>query len=254
MKSIAAAFTFFTRLPFWRLKAFQVPQKYYSRVVYFWPAVGWLTALVMAGTLWLSAQVLPYGIAVLFALLSRLLMTGALHEDGLADFLDGFGGGTSRERILVIMKDSHIGTYGVIGLIFYFALLYLLLFSMPLHLACVVIFAGDPLCKYISSYIIRVLPYARTAETSKNGTVYQRMGWGVFVISTFLGLLPLLFLPDFSYLTAILLPMVVFAALISVMKKKINGYTGDCCGAIFLLCELSFYLGILLTQKIWMFI
>lgn len=53
----------------------------------------------------------------------------------LPDFFDGFGGGTSRERILSIMKDSHIGSYGVIGLILYFALLYTLLSSLPLTLA-----------------------------------------------------------------------------------------------------------------------
>ena len=48
-------------------------------------------------------------------MIARLLITGCLHEDGLADFFDGFGGGTSRERILVIMKDSHIGSYGAVS-------------------------------------------------------------------------------------------------------------------------------------------
>ena len=64
--------------------------------------------------------VLPPLAAVAIALSGRLLLTGALHEDGLADFCDGFGGGYTKERILAIMKDSHIGTYGVIGLIIYF--------------------------------------------------------------------------------------------------------------------------------------
>src|SRR5574344_2931621 len=57
-------------------------------------------------------------------LFRSLLLTGALHEDGFADFCDGFGGGTDRGKILVIMKDSHIGTYGVIGLVLYFLLLW----------------------------------------------------------------------------------------------------------------------------------
>ena len=124
MKQIAAALVFFTRLPFWRIKAFNVPAEYFKQVINYWAVVGWLTAGIMAGVLWCAAQVLPYSIAIIVALLSRLLITGALHEDGFADFFDGFGGGTTRERILEIMKDSHIGTYGVISLIFYFLFFY----------------------------------------------------------------------------------------------------------------------------------
>ena len=70
------------------------------------------------------------------AVISRLFVTGCLHEDGLADCFDAFGGGTTRERTLAIMKDSHIGSYGVIGLIGYFALLWMLIPLLPLHLAC----------------------------------------------------------------------------------------------------------------------
>lgn len=83
-------------------------------------------------------------------MITRLLITGCLHEDGLADFFDGFGGGTSRERILAIMKDSHIGSYGVIGLIFYFGLFYLLVSSLPIEQA-IDDHAGDAFAKRISS-------------------------------------------------------------------------------------------------------
>ena len=95
---LLAALIFFTRLPFWRIT--EVPAAYFKRVVDYWPFVGWLTGGIMAGTLWLSAQFLPMSTAVILALLARLLVTGALHEDGLADFCDGFGGGTSREKNL----------------------------------------------------------------------------------------------------------------------------------------------------------
>ena len=119
---IWASLIFFTRLPFWRLH--QPPRECYSRVVEHWPLVGWLTAGVMAATLYFGSMVMPYPVAVLLAIAARLLLTGALHEDGLADFFDGFGGGgNDRQRILDIMKDSHIGTYGVLGLILYLALL-----------------------------------------------------------------------------------------------------------------------------------
>ena len=113
---LLASLIFFTRLPFWKIA--DVPPVYFKRVVDYWPFVGWLTGGIMAGTLWITAEFLPVQIAVLMALAARLLVTGALHEDGLADFCDGFGGGTSRDKILSIMKDSHIGTYGVLGLLF----------------------------------------------------------------------------------------------------------------------------------------
>ena len=131
---IWAAFIFFTRLPFWRIH--QPPKECYATVVEHWPLTGWLTGGVMAATLYFGSMVLPHAIAVLLAIAVRLLMTGALHEDGLADFFDGFGGGgNNRERILTIMKDSHIGTYGVLGLVVYELLLAAALLSVPSNVA-----------------------------------------------------------------------------------------------------------------------
>lgn len=243
MKNIAAALIFFTRLPFWRIKCFEVAPKYYAQVIYFWSATGWLTGGMMALTLWLGGQILPMSIAVILAILCRLLITGALHEDGLADFFDGFGGGRTKERILAIMKDSHIGTYGCLSLIIYFLLLYNLLTGMSLKLACVTILIGDPLCKYISSQMTFFLPYARTEETSKSKTVYEKITFKTLFISACFGLIPLIVFFHWQALCAILFPMVVFGIMIGIMQRKIQGYTGDCCGSLFLLCELSYYLG-----------
>lgn len=245
MKSIAAAFIFFTRLPFWRL--FSPPKEAYRNVIHYWSVTGWLTATVMAGVLWAAAQVLPVMLAVLLAMLSRVLLTGALHEDGLADFFDGFGAGGSRERILGIMKDSHIGTYGVISLVFYFGLLAFALYSLPLSLACMTILAGDPLCKFIASHIT-ALPYARPESESKSLNVYDRYKPLAFIVSALFGLIPLLYLLEMPFWLAAALPLLVFGVLLLLMKKKLNGYTGDCCGAMFLLCELSFYIGVVVIS------
>lgn len=246
MKALAAALIFFTRLPLWKFKAFNLPAKYFKQVINYWAVVGWLTAGVMAGVLWLSVQVLPFPIAVILAIISRVLLTGALHEDGLADFFDGFGGGGTKERTLEIMKDSHIGTYGVLGLILYFLLLYQLLVHLPFSFAVYAILAADPLCKLISSFIASVLPYARTEETSKSKVVYNRTSLIPLAVSLVFGLTPFLILFDYRFWLAILLPILVFVLLALIMKRKIQGYTGDCCGAMFLLTELSFYLGILI--------
>ena len=247
---LLASLIFFTRLPFWRIT--DVPPAYFKRVVDYWPFVGWLTGGAMAGTLWVSAQFLPVQVAIILTLLVRLLITGALHEDGLADFCDGFGGGTSREKILVIMKDSHIGTYGVLSLIFYFGLLWSLLSGLSVSLACLALLSGDAWSKFCSAQIINTLPYARKEEDSKAKVIYDRMSIGAFILALLAGTLPmLLFLPQ-NYWWAAIAPVAVIVLLIQLMRKRLQGYTGDCCGAAFLLCELSFYFIInLIYTNLW---
>lgn len=147
------------------------------------------------------------------------------------------------------MKDSHIGTYGVIGLIFYFLLLSLLLFHLSLPVACITILIADPFCKLIGSQIIRFLPYARTEESSKSKVIYRKPMLVAFLTSCLFGLFPLVLIPDIRWLTALVCPLLMFGMLVRIMKKKIGGYTGDCCGALFLLCELSLYIGISICAK-----
>ncbi len=239
MDRILATLMFFTRLPFWRIK--QVDAEHFKHVVPFWPLAGWLTGGIMVGVLWLANQVMPLSMAWLLAIVSRLLVTGCLHEDGLADFCDGMGGGVTRERILLIMKDSHIGTYGVIGLIIYFLLL-TQMSALPLLLLCAIVFTGDVWCKFVSSHIINILPYARKEEEAKNKTIYQRMTAIEAFIGALLGTIPaVIFLPK-TFWSALLAPVVVFILLMWLMKRRIQGYTGDCCGALFLISELSYLL------------
>lgn len=239
MDRILATLMFFTRLPFWRIK--QVDAEHFKHVVPLWPLAGWLTGGIMVGVLWLAAQVFPLSVAWIIAIIARLLITGCLHEDGLADFCDGMGGGVTRERILLIMKDSHIGTYGVIGLIIYFLLL-TQMSALPLSLLCAIVFTGDVWCKFVSSHIINILPYARKEEEAKNKTIYQRMTALEAFVGAIIGCLPfVLFLPKY-YWPALLAPVVVFILLVWLMKRRIQGYTGDCCGALFLIDELVFLL------------
>ncbi len=158
-----AALIFFTRLPFWRL--YQPPKEAYRAVVEYWPFVGWITGMIMASAIYFGAKIMPYNLAILGALLMRLLVTGALHEDGLTDFVDGFGGGGhDRQRILDIMKDSRIGTFGVLGIVFYELILFFSLSSLPPALAAISVFAADPYAKMIAGQIIQMMPYARTEE------------------------------------------------------------------------------------------
>ena len=241
-----AALIFFTRLPLWRLH--EPPRGCYRSVVEFWPLAGWITGGAMAAVIYFGSLVFPMTITVLLAIAARMLLTGALHEDGLADFFDGFGGGGSdRNRILGIMKDSCIGTYGVIALFLYMLLLFFSLSAMPAPLAALTVMAGDPFCKMVSAQIVSMMPYARTEEESKAHVVYRKIslkaGIGLFVQ----GVLPLAFM---LYMTdglmrwdlLIFAPCLVMYFVYLIIWHKIKGYTGDCCGAMFLLTELSFYL------------
>ena len=217
----------------------------YKAVVEFWPLTGWLTGGAMAAMLYFGSIILPWSVAVMVAIVVRLLITGALHEDGLADFLDGFGGGDDRARILAIMKDSHIGTYGVLGLILYMLLLGTTLYSMTPRVAALIVFAADPFAKMVSSQLVNMLPYARREEEAKNKTVYRKPSLAAGLSLTVQGLLPMalmIWLTGISWYLIIAIPALVMYFLYLLLLRKIQGYTGDCCGAVCLLVELAVYL------------
>ena len=250
---IWASFIFFTRLPFWRLH--EPPKECYKTVVEHWPLTGWLTGGAMAATLYFGSVIMPQTVAVLLAIIVRLLITGALHEDGLADFLDGFGGGgNNRERILAIMKDSHIGTYGVLGLILYMLVLFATLISIPPYYAALMIFAADPYSKMVTSQLILMMPYARREEEAKSKTVYRKFGAWAGVSLAIQGLLPMvafIFITNISWEMLIFIPALTMYFLYLMMWRKVHGYTGDCCGAVCLLVELTIYLIVAAINYSW---
>lgn len=254
-----ASFIFFTRLPFWHLH--KPPVVCYASVVEYWPLTGWLTGGLMALVLWVGSLYLPYMVAVLLAIAVRMLVTGALHEDGLADFLDGFGGGGSdRERILAIMKDSHIGSYGVLGLILYIMVMAATLFAMPPLMAALSLLAAAPYARMLTAQLVMMLPYARREEEAKARTVYRRMDWRAGISLAVQGLLPmaafLWFMQEWTPLcggwccqweTVVFLPCLTMYFLYLLIWRRIHGYTGDCCGAVCLLVELSTLLAVMLS-------
>lgn len=247
---VLATLTSFTRFPFWRLKK-NICGEAYAHVVPLWPLAGWLTGGMMALAFWLASLVFPLPIAVVCAIAVRLLATGTMHEDGLADFADGMGGGTSRERTLAIMKDSHIGTYGVITLIVYFLLLVLTLVylgqsSRPLY---VCLLCADPLAKYAASFVVG-LPYARNSETAKNKLVYATPNVAERFAGFVLGLAPALVLMPYHLWPVLCAPFAVVAIMMDWMRRRLGGYTGDCCGATCLTAELTCLLALLATASL----
>jgi adenosylcobinamide-GDP ribazoletransferase len=254
-KDILAAFMFFTRLPLGRVC--KIPADSFKRIVAYWPLAGLLTGGVMTAV-YLLAVCLGFHVitAVLLAFTGRLLLTGALHEDGLADFLDGFGGGGgARESILSIMKDSHIGVFGTLGLMLYVLMWIssvLILMQRFDGSEYILFFTCDIWSKWCASQITNLLPYSRKKEDSKINSIYERMSPAQFITGFTAAILPFVYIIAFKSRDAFTCPAIIFSGAIAplitmllltlYMKRLIRGYTGDCCGAVFLLCELSYLL------------
>lgn len=194
----------------------------------------------MAATFLITSLILPVSISILMAIGARLILTGAFHEDGLGDFFDGFGGGHSREQILSIMKDSHVGSYAVVGYILYYALLWQAYIHLGEHIALLTwafVFC-DVLGKWVSSWQVQLLPYARKLESSKTGVVYAHSYWYARLVTSVLLVILGLLSPIYS-LVAFGLACLAGALLIGYIRRRIGGYTGDTCGALSLIVELT---------------
>lgn len=245
MKRLLAAVTLFTRIPAWRLA--ELKEEHYRKAIACWPLTGWITACIAGVIIYSFSFIMPLLPAVVLALSARTLLTSAIHEDGLADFCDGFGGGSDKEKILSIMKDSHIGTYGVIGLIIFMMLEVSLLSSLPPEVAALAIFAVDPFSKFCASHIIQRLDYARP-EGAKNRILYDKMSFGQLFANMLFGIIPVIPLLLYNKIVSFsfLFPIMTLIFLLIYLRKKISGYTGDCCGAACLMCEVSMLIGIVI--------
>jgi len=122
LAELVSAFGLLTRLPAGRV----APQAGYADAgnsVWAYPLAGVAVGVIGGLVYWLASMLgVPPMVAAVFAFAAMVLSTGGLHEDGLADTADGFGGGAEKERKLEIMRDSRIGSYGVIALVLVFAL------------------------------------------------------------------------------------------------------------------------------------
>src|SRR6185436_15087756 len=110
------ALQFLTRLPVPR--SFNSSETDIGKAAAFFPLVGVIVGGGAALAFVLLQRVLPVSTSVLCAIALAAFVTSGFHEDGLADTFDGFGGGWTKDRILEIMRDSRIGTYGALALIF----------------------------------------------------------------------------------------------------------------------------------------
>ncbi len=239
-----AALRFFTRLPAPAWVGHSTEQL--NHAARWFPAIGGIVGAGGAAITLIAMQFWPPAVAVLLGMAATVLVTGAFHEDGLTDTIDGLGGGRTREQALAIMKDSRIGSYGAIGL----GLALLLKFAalsehavLPAPTFALLLIAGHSVSRLASTTLIYALDYAR--EEGKAKPLATRLGKGELAFAALCGLAPCLFLPWAQVAVALALVAAATWLAARTFVKRLGGYTGDCLGATQQLAELAFYLGML---------
>jgi len=213
----------------------------------FFPMVGIIVGGGAALVFVLASRVLPLSASVLLAIAFTAFITNGFHEDGLADTFDGLGGGWTRERALEIMRDSRLGTYGTLALIFLILGKYIFLFSLePGQIWRWLIVAHTasrwtvlPLCSW--------LPYARAEGQGK--LVAKQIGVSALLFGSLTFLAVLFLLPWQAAPVVVLVTTLLTTASGFYFKRRLGGITGDCLGAVNQLTELGSYLAALVLMR-----
>lgn len=203
------------------------------------PWIGFLVGAYTALIFWLCSFILPVEISILLSMITSIWITGGLHEDGLADCCDGFGGGWDKEQILKIMKDSRIGSYGALGLGLALLLKYNALNNL-LEVTLTIILAHS-LSRFMPLLIVYKASYNGLAKSSKAQTMASTIQWQQLAVAFVPVLVCFSFLP-ISYLSSLLPAILITILLANYFQHWIGGYNGDCLGC----CQQSTEIGIYL--------
>jgi adenosylcobinamide-GDP ribazoletransferase len=253
----AAAFTFLTRVPAWRLVAHD-PSHLPAAATYF-PLVGLAVGLAGAVAFAAALALWPAPLAIVVSVAFTVWLTGAFHEDALADALDGFGGGWDREQVLAIMKDSRVGSYALVGVVLAIAAKLAALFAIfnaaSVHGALTrdgalavarALVAAHVLGRWSSVFLIARHPYVRADAAEQKPAAGRPFVGAVTRERLLLGSgLALLFAGAALGRSVVLVGAV--ALLIAWIAgryfvRRIGGITGDALGAANQLVELGVYL------------
>lgn len=250
---LLVAIQFLTRLPVPPF-AYYNPQWLHQSSRHF-PAVGLLVGLLCAGVFWLGSILFTPLVAAVISTVFGIRLTGGFHEDGLADSCDGLGGGLTRERTLTIMKDSRLGTYGVLGLVSALLLKVTLLASMPLSVAIIALIIGHTASRLLCISLLALLPYGGEIEHAKAKPMAQQLtplqgvlssGWlilaGVLVTIIFPNTMHQIGLGQ--WLLTLLLALIATDYMRRLLYRRLEGYTGDGLGATQQVSEVAIYIGL----------
>jgi adenosylcobinamide-GDP ribazoletransferase len=237
-----SAWVYFTRVPLPGRLARWVgyEPRYLNGAARYFPLVGALVGALGAAVYLLARLCWPAGVAVLLSMVATVLLTGAFHEDGLADCCDAFGGAYTRDDALRIMKDSRIGAFGAIGLVLVLALKWQTLVALPPARLAWLMIAAHAASRANAISLMVSLEYVRSEGRAK--PMAQRLSGAAAGFAALFGA-SWLFWPDWRWgLAAVLLLLVLRAALAAWFKRRLGGYTGDCLGLAQQLSELALYL------------
>lgn len=222
----------------------------------YFPLIGWIVSAGASFASYGFAQILPIEISILLGMIISVLITGGFHEDGLADVCDAFGGGWNKEKILEIMKDSRIGTFGSIGLILSLGLKFFLLVELFKFSPKIFLFTSwfaHSASRWSAMVLMMLIPYARDNDLSKSKPIVKELFVSDFLVSAFFGCFPAFyFVNNYPKQFPHVLLGFGFASMMVFylryyFKKWIEGFTGDCLGFTQQVTELLFYLGILIS-------
>ena len=251
--------------------------EYLQKAPKYFPVIGWIVGGICSLVFLVLSKYISVDVGIFGSMIAGILTTGAFHEDGFADVCDGFGGGWTKEKILLIMKDSRIGAFGAIGLLAILGSKYLLLKELPAFTPALsnpgTALSGhsSPVITMLFNYrffmlslitahsVSRLMPvlviqwstYAADPDQSKSKAVASsRLKPGELILAIFFALLPFVLLP-WQFLLTVLPAGYATYELAKYFRKWIGGYTGDCLGAIQQVTEIVFYLGFVLVWRFW---
>jgi adenosylcobinamide-GDP ribazoletransferase len=215
------------------------------------PAVGLVVGGTAAFVLWAAALWWTAAVAVLLSMAATIWLTGAFHEDGLADTCDGLGGAVDRERALAIMKDSRLGTYGAVGLLLVLALKAAALHGLATR-DLLAALAALPLAhawsRVATVVLLRWLPYGGDADHAKAKPMAQQVDGLAFGIALMWGVIAAVgaavFLPQAALWWAAVAAVVVTLWMAGWLRRRLGGYNGDALGATQQFCEVAVYLSV----------
>jgi len=235
------AVLFLTRIPIpWHVPDVEARL---GRSTPWFPLVGVIVGGAGALAWWVGAALANPLIGAVAAVAATALLTGAFHEDGLADTFDGLGGSPERETALAIMKDSRLGTYGAMALSLVLLGRVCALVSLGGH-APAALLGAHALARFSSLPAIRWLPYARADGGTGKPFAGGVSGAGLAVAALFTAALTLLLWRG-SAPVAWLGAAAVGGLLAMWFRRRLGGITGDTLGAVNQLCELACYLALL---------
>lgn len=241
LRLVQFALMFYTRIPVPSLA--HVDQETQDHASRYFPLVGWIVGCLNALVFVLLASLFPHEISILLTMCFSVLLTGAFHEDGMADACDGLGGGWDKQTILTIMKDSRVGTYGLVGLGAVLALKYAALANMPHDLVVAALIAGHVISRWYSSLVMWLMDYVVADEASKAKPITKGFEDKDFAIAS-ITIVPVLFVLPYDYYFACILASLPLFYFCRKLKRWLGGYTGDTLGAAQQLTEVAFYLAV----------